>query len=50
MEKIIRTGIIGFRLSGSVFHAPFIDIIEGFELSKISTANLTVSRYKNAQS
>ena len=39
MENIIRTGIIGFGLSGRVFHAPFIDIVEGFELSKISTAN-----------
>ncbi|MDR1743626.1 MAG: oxidoreductase [Dysgonamonadaceae bacterium] len=39
MEKIIRTGIIGFGLSGRVFHAPFIDVTEGFELSKISTSN-----------
>ncbi len=35
----IRTGIIGFGLSGRVFHAPFIDAVEGFELSKISTTN-----------
>ena len=35
----IHTGIIGFGLSGRVFHAPFIDVIEGFELTKISTAN-----------
>ena len=39
MEKSIRTGIIGFGLSGRVFHAPFVDVVEGFELSKISTAN-----------
>lgn len=39
MENIIRTGIIGFGLSGRVFHAPFVDIVDGFELSKISTAN-----------
>ena len=39
MENIIRTGIIGFGLSGRVFHAPFIDVVKGFELSKISTAN-----------
>lgn len=39
MENIIRTGIIGFGLSGRVFHAPFIDVVEGFELSKISTTN-----------
>lgn len=35
----IRTGIIGYGLSGRVFHAPFIDVVEGFELSKISTSN-----------
>lgn len=35
----IRTGIIGYGLSGRVFHAPFIDVVDGFELSKISTAN-----------
>ncbi len=39
MDNIIRTGIIGFGLSGRVFHAPFIDVVDGFELSKISTAN-----------
>lgn len=39
MEKVIRTGIIGFGLSGRVFHAPFIDVVDGFELSKISTSN-----------
>lgn len=39
MEKIIRTGIIGYGLSGRVFHAPFIDVVEGFELTKISTSN-----------
>ena len=39
MSNIIRTGIIGFGLSGRVFHAPFVDVVEGFELSKISTSN-----------
>ena len=32
----IRTGVIGYGLSGRVFHAPFIDVVEGYELSKIS--------------
>ncbi len=36
---MIRTGIIGYGLSGRVFHAPFIDIIDGFELTSISTSN-----------
>ncbi len=39
MASNIRTGIIGYGLSGRVFHAPFIDVVEGYELSKISTAN-----------
>lgn len=39
MATDIHTGIIGYGLSGRVFHAPFIDVVEGFELSKISTAN-----------
>lgn len=34
---MIRTGIIGYGLSGRVFHAPFIDVVDGFELTKIST-------------
>ncbi len=34
MSTNIRTGIIGYGLSGRVFHAPFIDVVEGFELSK----------------
>ncbi len=39
MTSNIRTGIIGYGLSGRVFHAPFIDVVEGYELTKISTAN-----------
>ena len=35
----IRTGVIGYGLSGRVFHAPFIDVVEGYELAKISTSN-----------
>lgn len=38
MATIIRTGIIGYGLSGRVFHAPFIDVVDGFELTKISTS------------
>lgn len=37
--KHIPTAIIGFGLSGKVFHAPFIDVVEGLELSMISTSN-----------
>ena len=38
MSSIIRTGIIGYGLSGRVFHAPFIDVVKGYELTKISTS------------
>lgn len=37
MTTSIRTGIIGYGLSGRVFHAPFIDVVDGYELTKIST-------------
>lgn len=39
MSLVIRTGVIGYGLSGRVFHAPFIDVVDGYELTKISTAN-----------
>lgn len=35
MDKIIKTGIIGFGLSGRVFHAPFIHVHKGFEMCKV---------------
>lgn len=35
MDKIINTAIIGFGLSGKVFHAPFIHVHQGFRLTKI---------------
>ena len=38
MSSIIRTGIIGYGLSGRVFHAPFVNVVGGFELTKISTS------------
>jgi len=31
----IRTGIIGYGLSGKVFHAPFLEAMEGFNLCSI---------------
>jgi len=35
MKRIIHTGIIGFGLSGKVFHSPFIHTHPGFHLSAI---------------
>jgi predicted dehydrogenase len=34
-KKTIQTGIIGFGLSGRVFHAPFLHTHHGFEIRKI---------------
>ena len=34
-KKTIGTGIIGFGLSGKVFHAPFLHTNQGFEIKKI---------------
>jgi len=35
MQKIINTAIIGFGLSGRVFHAPFLHTHPGFRLAKV---------------
>lgn len=43
MHPPIRTGIIGFGMAGKVFHAPFIDTLPGFELSKVSTSRQAVA-------
>ncbi len=34
-DIILNAGIIGFGLSGKVFHAPFLDVHPGFNLKKI---------------
>lgn len=35
MNKKIKTGIIGFGLSGKAFHAPFVHVHPGFETIKV---------------
>jgi len=35
MDRIIQTAIIGFGLSGRVFHAPFLHTHPGFKLTKV---------------
>ncbi len=35
----IKTALIGYGMAGRIFHAPFIHLIPGFELSMISTSN-----------
>ena len=32
---MIKVGVIGFGLAGKVFHAPFIRMVEGLELTAI---------------
>lgn len=44
MHKIITTGIIGFGLSGRVFHAPFLHTHPGFRIRKIVERNSTLSK------
>ena len=37
--KTIKTGLIGYGLSGQIFHEPFINCLNGFELHKIFDHN-----------
>lgn len=38
--KVINVGILGYGLSGSVFHAPVIRSVEGFRITSIMTKNI----------
>jgi scyllo-inositol 2-dehydrogenase (NADP+) len=54
MATPIRTGIIGFGLSGRVFHAPFVAANRDFQLELIATSDpgrraLASSRYPDAE-
>ncbi len=54
MKERLRVGIIGFGLSGRVFHAPIIDSLENFELAKIvsnrhSTIEIVRTKYPRAE-
>ncbi len=45
----LQVGIVGFGLSGQVFHAPFIDVHPGFNLDTIvTTGTLAKERYPAA--
>jgi predicted dehydrogenase len=37
--KTINTGLIGYGMAGRIFHAPFLNTVPGFKLSKICTNN-----------
>ena len=43
-SNIIKTAVIGFGLSGRVFHAPFIHSHSGFELTKVIERNHQYSK------
>src|SRR6266699_2755105 len=38
-EKTLRVAVIGFGLSGSVFHAPLVSSVAGMEVAAIVTSN-----------
>ncbi|WP_313534502.1 oxidoreductase [Sphingomonas sp.] len=37
---MIRTGLIGFGLGGTAFHAPLIDAVDGLELAAVGTSRV----------
>ncbi len=51
MEKIIKTGLMAYGMSGKIFHAPFVKLHPGFHLSAIveRTKNEAVKDYPEVQ-
>lgn len=54
MKKEIQVGLIGYGLGGRVFHAPFVDVVPGFNLAMIRETSapnmeLAAKRYPHAQ-
>ena len=45
----IKTALIGYGMSGRIFHAPFIHLLSDFELSMISTSNPEAIRLANTR-
>lgn len=39
MDKVIKTGVLSFGMSGSLFHCPFLNLHSGFELTAIVERN-----------
>ena len=50
MEKIIKTGICSYGMSGKLFHAPFVEAHPGFELAGIVERNNNDSRKRYPKS
>jgi len=51
MNKIVKTGICSYGMSGKLFHAPFIEAHPGFELTAIveRSKNDSRARYPNSK-
>lgn len=50
ITPVLNAGIVGFGLSGQVFHAPFIDINPNYRLHTIvSSGNLAAQKYPNSR-
>ncbi|RKD20087.1 oxidoreductase [Pelobium manganitolerans] len=49
MSNPIKTGLLAYGMSGKIFHAPFIDLHDGFELVAVfeRTKNNAVADYPN---
>src|SRR5436853_6960956 len=47
----IKTGILSFGMSGTVFHAPFLQLHKGFEFYAVweRTKNLAQEKYPNVK-
>jgi len=45
----IKTALIGYGMSGRIFHAPFIHLLPEFELTMISTSNPDAARLINSR-
>ena len=45
----IKTALIGYGMSGRIFHAPFIHLLPEFELCMISTSNPEAARLVNTR-
>lgn len=39
MEKIVNTGLLAYGMSGKLFHAPFLSVHPGFNLSAVTERN-----------
>ncbi|MDQ2770693.1 MAG: Gfo/Idh/MocA family oxidoreductase [Bacteroidota bacterium] len=48
VNRVIEVGLIGFGNAGQLYHAPFLNAIEGFRLTKVRTSRPLSERTRNA--